>query len=299
MDPTRQNAVVDAVSELPQPRDNKHTQVTASNPEVEENASSAPTKVPQRRTEVRRTRNQRTTNGLNLGSPKVIITACLITAVACLGVVTFTAKKKPTEQPPSTAAQQAEPPSVHQASGVPQLGNGVFEPARGVFPDGKPLTGMTYTVKFMVEGDSGVAGSRFGNSAFQLLNDERGWREAADISFTPLPDKELRNGIESDLTFVAASPKMAAWLCQKAVGATPVCFTGTKIVISTEHWLKGSKTYGTDVASYQRYLINHGAGLAFGQDIVGCKGQGARASIMMQQSTALHGCKPNPWPIPK
>lgn len=179
-------------------------------------------------------------------------------------------------------------------------GKGTLSPAGGVFSAGQPLVGMIHTVKFLYEEGIGIAGTAYGVEAFEYLDDQKGWRSAANVSFTPLGDSEISGGATADLTFALVSPTFAQKVCSRTnTPGQAVCFTGDMVVISAESWALGAKTYQGNVGEFRRYLINHGAGLAFGQPVRDCAAAGAPAPIMMPQAATLGKCRANPWPIPK
>lgn len=306
-------AIAELGAELPVPRDQEHTPKTGEMPKTATEdpvtatgepptaqqpvTSASASAMPQQRRQktTNRSGRRRTKSTLR----RKIITGATITLLIAVAATVIGTNKQPQTSNNKSAVQQMPPTNAEKKLIVPILGNGVFEPGRGVFPDGSPEAGKVHTLKFMAEGDSGVSASQFGNTAYQLLNEPHGWRKAANVSFTPLSDADVTSGMPANLTLTIASPRMTEWLCQSAIGSAPVCFTGDIIVISAQSWAAGANTYGNDLTNYRRYLVNHGVGLAFGQKIVSCKRPGVPASIMMQQTKDLAGCTPNPLPIPR
>lgn len=61
---------------------------------------------------------------------------------------------------------------------------------------------------------------------------------------------------------------------------------------------KGTRNPDWDLglASYRAMVINHETGHWFYLKHTGCPGAGQPAPVMQQQSIALRGCLPNPWP---
>jgi hypothetical protein len=45
-------------------------------------------------------------------------------------------------------------------------------------------------------------------------------------------------------------------------------------------------------------VIDHETGHWLGQGHAFCARPGALAPVMQQQSKGMHGCRPNPWPLP-
>ena len=74
------------------------------------------------------------------------------------------------------------------------------------------------------------------------------------------------------------------------------CFNGRKAVLNVRRWMEGVTGYGTDLAAYRQYMVNHEVGHGLYHGHVGCPRDGAVAPIMLQQSKGLDGCRPNPWP---
>jgi hypothetical protein len=62
-------------------------------------------------------------------------------------------------------------------------------------------------------------------------------------------------------------------------------------------WRLGADSYGSDLNSYRRYLVNHEFGHTLGKRHVGCPGPGKVAPVMLQQTKGLRGCRKNPWPL--
>ena len=56
---------------------------------------------------------------------------------------------------------------------------------------------------------------------------------------------------------------------------------------------------GLSLLDYRRMVVNHETGHYLGHGhIVYCETNSGLAPVMLQQSTGLRGCKPNPWPLP-
>jgi ssRNA-specific RNase YbeY (16S rRNA maturation enzyme) len=73
------------------------------------------------------------------------------------------------------------------------------------------------------------------------------------------------------------------------------CQTGDRVVLNAKRWQLSAKSYGTDLANYRRYLVNHEFGHYIGYGHVNCPGRGQLAPIMLQQTKGLDGCRKNPW----
>ena len=74
------------------------------------------------------------------------------------------------------------------------------------------------------------------------------------------------------------------------------CWNGERSVLNFRRWALGDDSYGTDVARYRIYQVNHEVGHGLGHQHRMCPGKGKRAPVMVQQTLDLGGCKP--WPYP-
>ncbi|MEU4740585.1 DUF3152 domain-containing protein [Actinosynnema sp. NPDC023658] len=93
-----------------------------------------------------------------------------------------------------------------------------------------------------------------------------------------------------------------------------------RVVINTARWVRGGKVYGSDLAAYRTYAINHEVGHVLKNPHEGCKENGKAAPVMMQQSFGVANdyvaqlnsvdftnryaveanglvCTPNPFPV--
>ncbi len=100
-----------------------------------------------------------------------------------------------------------------------------------------------------------------------------------------------------DFRVLLATPATVDRLCAPLdTGGEVSCRNGQYVVLNAKRWLIGAATYGADLASYRRYMINHEVGHALGHGHVRCPGPGRLAPVMLQQTLGLDGCVPNPWP---
>ena len=78
------------------------------------------------------------------------------------------------------------------------------------------------------------------------------------------------------------------------------CQIGPLVVLNADRWRTATPEWTGDVATFKQELINHEFGHLLGQHHppVQCPHPGQPAPTMAQQSTELHGCLPNPWPLP-
>ncbi len=125
-----------------------------------------------------------------------------------------------------------------------------------------------------------------------ILNDQRGWRSVEDKPFHIVDESD------ADFNIIFATPNIVDELCYPLqTNGYYSCRNGNNVVINYFRWMSGAEDFGTDLATYRLYLINHEVGHFLGWGHVGCPAQGALAPLMMQQSVTTNGCIPNGWPL--
>lgn len=130
------------------------------------------------------------------------------------------------------------------------------------------------------------------SEAVAVYADPRGWSLGGSVRF----DR------------VASGGDFTLWLAADGVmstfgGACDVewsCRNGRHVVINEDRWLGATDSWndaGASLATYRQMVLNHETGhwLGFGHGV--CSGPGRLAPVMQQQSMALTGCAPNPWPL--
>jgi hypothetical protein len=123
------------------------------------------------------------------------------------------------------------------------------------------------------------------------LTDPRGWQQAG---FT------FAFGDEAPFTIVLAEGEVVDGLCRPYdVGGRFSCQMGPVVALNAQRWRATTPTWTGDLATYRQMLVNHEVGHLLGQHhpVQQCPGSGRPAPVMAQQSTELHGCRPNPWPL--
>lgn len=159
-------------------------------------------------------------------------------------------------------------------------------------------TGREVRYDLEVEGGLGIDTSQLARTVHQVLLDGRGWQTKDHLRFVNLSPAQMSSVAHVDLHIVLASPRMTDRLCAplNTAGETS-CYNGRgAVVLNARRWVVGAKTYGTDLADYRIYLVNHEVGHGIGHFHVHCTGPGDRAPVMLQQTLRLEGCKPWPWP---
>lgn len=158
-----------------------------------------------------------------------------------------------------------------------------------------PPKGKGVVVRYMVEVEEGLRATpeKFAADVHTILNDARSWgRAGAVYRFARVDSGPVRFRVS------LSSPSLTDKQCHPLRTFSRVsCFNGKRAVINNVRWQHGSWTYGTDVASYREYVINHEVGHALGRRHVKCSKKGAPAHVMVQQTKSLEGCVANPWPF--
>ncbi|MFW6692972.1 DUF3152 domain-containing protein [Streptomyces sp. MAR4 CNX-425] len=179
-------------------------------------------------------------------------------------------------------------------------GPGTFE----TVPGRDPAPGAGPVVRYRVDVEDGVPldGRLFARAVHDTLNDPRSWGGNGKRTFERVPAGP------ADFAVTLASPGTTADWCARSGFDTTVdnvsCDSGLteRVLINAFRWAQGSSTYGDDIRGYRRMLLNHEVGHRLGQFHDYCVRDGARASVMMQQTLTLTTggatCETNPWPYP-
>jgi hypothetical protein len=197
----------------------------------------------------------------------------------------------PTEDTTGSGPTPASPtPSATLGTGaaVPK-GNGRLATVSGRSSVGGKGPLRTYRVQ--LEGGIGEDGPAFAAAVQRTLTDPRSW--GSRLSF-----QRVDSGWAA-FTVVLASPTLAEQLCKPLeIDYRLSCFSGGKSVVNDARWRGSAPSYGSDLASYRLYVVNHEVGHALGHDHQQCGGPGQLAPVMMQQTKGIGACRPNPWPFP-
>lgn len=203
---------------------------------------------------------------------------------------------------PTAAAEEVDDaaPTATPAAGsrpVPVAGTGRVD-AVALPAIAAPTVNPRRTVRIGLQAERG-AGVDVAEAATIIsatLGDARGWQNHDQVRFRVVPPEALAAG-DVDVTIVLASPTLTDDLCAPLRTRGRVsCFNGRKVVLNVRRWMEGVPGYGTDLAAYRQYMVNHEVGHGLYHGHVECPRPGAVAPIMLQQSKGLDGCRPNPWP---
>lgn len=125
--------------------------------------------------------------------------------------------------------------------------------------------------------------------AADVYADPRGW-SSAGIEFA-------RVGSGGDFTIVLAHPEAVPPYAPGVCDSTYSCQAGRYVVLNDERWSQGSPAWPGPLAEYRKMVLNHETGHWLGLGHATCPQAGDAAPVMQQQSIALQGCAPNPWPL--
>jgi len=214
------------------------------------------------------------------------------TAVTSTATATSTANQSTNEEDGSKAAET----TAVGATAVPQNGTGkitvVPVPPAAVAAAGR-------TVKYTVEIEDGldVDPAEVGSTVQSVLLDPRGWQKVDGVRFVNVTPQQAAQGARVDVRVTLASPGLTDRLCAPMQTLSQVsCWNGERSVLNFRRWALGDDSYGSDVALYRVYQVNHEVGHGLGHQHRTCPAQGKRAPVMVQQTLDLGGCQP--WPYP-
>jgi hypothetical protein len=211
--------------------------------------------------------------------------------------------------PPSSAPGADEQPNgqsedASDASDVPAAPTPVQQQASGqlravAVPSGpQPASGRL--VRYSVEVEDGIAvdAQQFAGAVRAILADPRGWQTSDSVRFQPVSPQDLADGADVDIRVSLATPVLTARLCAplNTTIAQVSCWNHGRAVLNFQRWAAGASTYGSDLAAYRTYLVNHEVGHGLGHQHQHCPSAGQPAPIMVQQTKSLEGCTAWQWP---
>ena len=157
-------------------------------------------------------------------------------------------------------------------------------------------SGQTYEITYDISSRGEVKGDleEFRKLVAEIYADPRGWIRAG-VKF-----KEVENGGQLHVILASGAEvkKASPIVCSDELS----CRVGNMALINDTRWMNASDSYnalGLSLLDYRRMVVNHETGHYLGHDhIVNCETTTGLGPVMLQQSTGLRGCKPNPWPLP-
>ena len=159
---------------------------------------------------------------------------------------------------------------------------------------GRPVR---YTVE--IEDGLGVDERTVSATVRSVLLDPRGWQTKDHVRFVNVSPAQAAAGAKVDIRVTLASPALTDRLCAPLQTRSEVsCWNGARSVLNLRRWALGDDSYGADVARYRVYQVNHEVGHGLGHGHQQCPGRGRPAPVMQQQTIALGGCRPWPFPTP-
>jgi len=160
-------------------------------------------------------------------------------------------------------------------------------------PGSSAVAGQGTLLRYRVAVEDGLAvdAECFAEDIERILHDERGWTGTGQVAFQRVETEP------ADFTIVLASPDTTNRLCAplQTLGRYS-CRNGNHVVINSWRWETGAESFGTELADYRRYLVNHEVGHRLGFGHRACPGAGEAAPVMMPQTKGAGSCEPNPWP---
>lgn len=121
------------------------------------------------------------------------------------------------------------------------------------------------------------------------LEDPRGWQRAGF-------DLVQRADAEHVIVLAEGDEVDRRCLPYKTYGKYS-CQIGPVVALNADRWRTATSKWTGDLSTYRQMLVNHEVGHLLGQHHRRCPGRGEPAPIMLQQSTELGDCLPNPWPL--
>jgi len=206
------------------------------------------------------------------------------------------AASTPTSTPGNEDGSAGSETAAPARTSVPQSGTGSLHvvTAPTVAND---VSGRTVRYTVEVEGGLGVDDAEVAHTVQSVLLAERGWQRVDGVRFVNVTAAQARAGADVDIRVTLASPALTDKLCAPMRTLSQVsCWNGERSVLNFRRWALGDDSYGTDVARYRIYQVNHEVGHGLGHQHRPCPGRGKRAPVMVQQTLDLGGCKP--WPYP-
>ncbi|HVX47369.1 MAG TPA: DUF3152 domain-containing protein [Mycobacteriales bacterium] len=200
-----------------------------------------------------------------------------------------------TPQSQPTSGDQVNAAALPKGAPVPQQGNAQFD----VVPGTSKVYGTGPVRHYAVEvegGMSGVDAAQFAKDVEKTLGDSRSWtRSGVSLQRVDSGPIDFRVTLTSVLTIRN--------MCGYEIKVETSCYNGSqgRAFINVARWIRGAVAYGSDLAAYREYVVNHEVGHALGHGHMKCPKAGSPAPLMMEQTLGITtpgvgACRPNPWP---
>ena len=176
---------------------------------------------------------------------------------------------------------------------IPANGPGVFVTAKA---DGPVAGRMGRLLRYRVRVEKGLPFDRvrIAREIERTLSDRRSWTGSGHWRL-----QLVDAGRRADFSVLLATPQTTDELCAPLLTRGKVsCQNGNRAILNARRWAFGVPHYKKDVAAYRVYLANHEVGHVLGHGHQNCPVKGKRASVMLQQTKGLQGCRANSWPAP-
>ncbi|WP_305783970.1 DUF3152 domain-containing protein [Symbioplanes lichenis] len=195
-----------------------------------------------------------------------------------------------TEPAPDTAPVRSKPAAARIT--YPADGSRRWLAAAGQTGPASGQGGTLLRYRVLVERDiKGLPAATFATAVAATLGADDGWTAGGQWRF-----KRVGPGQAYDFTLYLATPDTRDELCRDVPDGYTSCRSGDKVVLNVARWVEGVPSYGKNLASYRRYMVNHEVGHRLGHGHELCPGPGEPAPVMQQQTLGLHGCQPNDAP---
>jgi hypothetical protein len=132
----------------------------------------------------------------------------------------------------------------------------------------------------------------FRASVAETYADPRGWL-GAHHRFRPAAP-----GRDGDFTVVLSQARYLPTFSSEC-STSYSCRSGRNVVINETRWRFGSPYFPGTLDEYRHMVVNHETGHWLGFGHAYCSAPGRLAPVMQQQSKGMHGCRVNPWPLPR